>query len=161
MTDHKQNPAEIYLVPDTEHGLVWSHDPAPGEGMREEDATRYVRADLVPESNAVLCERIADLTRESSGLQAQIERLSRLSQHLSFELAHDENYKTSNTFCDLQDALAATPAQCFAEVRAQAVRDFIQWGIQKVDPEFSEFADCAEHYIATALCQEAKAGTNG
>lgn len=46
MTDKTQNPAEIYLIIDSDGDLVWSDDPAPGEGMREEDATRYVREDI-------------------------------------------------------------------------------------------------------------------
>lgn len=48
MIDKTQNPAEIYLVPvfDGEHDHVWCDTPAPGEGMREEDATRYVREDI-------------------------------------------------------------------------------------------------------------------
>ncbi|MEN3158249.1 hypothetical protein ABC502_07690 [Alkalimonas sp. NCh-2] len=55
----------IYLVPtDVEAGQVtysWCDCPTPGEGMREEDATRYVREDLVPASNQVLALRIAEL----------------------------------------------------------------------------------------------------
>jgi hypothetical protein len=46
MTDKTENPAEIYLITDTEGDLVWCDTPAPGEGMREEDATRYVREDI-------------------------------------------------------------------------------------------------------------------
>ena len=48
MIDKTQNPAEIYLVPvfDGDHDHVWCETPAPGEGMREEDATRYVREDI-------------------------------------------------------------------------------------------------------------------
>ncbi|WP_333609335.1 hypothetical protein [Arsukibacterium sp.] len=98
MTDHKQNPAEIYLVPDAEHGHVWSDDPAPGEGMREENATRYVREDLVPESNATLALRIAELTRENSTLQARCADLELL---LSTEQDLVLDYHATN------DALAA------------------------------------------------------
>ncbi|MDX1538860.1 hypothetical protein [Arsukibacterium sp.] len=62
MINHKDNPAEIYLVPmlGDEHDHIWSDTPAPGEGMKEEDATRYVRADLVPERNAVLSSQHPD-----------------------------------------------------------------------------------------------------
>lgn len=68
MIDKTENPAEIYLVPvfDGEHDHVWCDTPAPGEGMREEDATRYVREDLVPASNDVLARRIAELTEKLS-----------------------------------------------------------------------------------------------
>ncbi|MBV2128202.1 hypothetical protein [Arsukibacterium indicum] len=45
-----------------------------------------------------------------------------------------------------------------SEIKALAVRDFIQWGIRKVDPEFAEFVDNAEFYIKTELGQPAKAG---
>lgn len=67
MTDQQKTPAEIYLVPDTEHDLVWSHDPAPGEGMKAEDAVKYVRADLA-QSNEMLANRIVELTNERDAL---------------------------------------------------------------------------------------------
>lgn len=37
----------IYLIPDDEHGFLWCTDPAPGVGMEESDAVKYIRADLV------------------------------------------------------------------------------------------------------------------
>jgi FtsZ-binding cell division protein ZapB len=100
MIDHKDNPAEIYLVPDAEHGYVWCDTPAPSEGMREEDATRYVREDLVPASNDVLAQRIAELERynvvlageshrlqqERDALAAQVEQLQNTSSNLTTEL---------------------------------------------------------------------------
>ncbi|WP_423186811.1 hypothetical protein ACO1PK_00930 [Alishewanella sp. d11] len=46
MIDKTENPAEIYLVPVGLDEYVWCDTPAPGEGMREEDATRYVREDV-------------------------------------------------------------------------------------------------------------------
>lgn len=69
-----ENPAEIYLVPvfDGEHDHVWCDTPAPGEGMREEDATRYVRADLVPASNEMLARRVVELTAERDAALAQL-----------------------------------------------------------------------------------------
>lgn len=106
MTAQPKTPAEIYLVPDTEHGLVWSHDPAPGEGMREEDATRYVREDLVPESNTVLSERIADLTRQNSGLQAQVEHSSKENERLK-KVAWDALCKADDLVYSLKDLRTA------------------------------------------------------
>jgi hypothetical protein len=38
---------EIYLIPDPEYGHLWCEDPAPGDGMDEGDAVKYIRADLV------------------------------------------------------------------------------------------------------------------
>lgn len=66
MNDKTENPAEIYLVPVGLNEYVWCDTPAPGEGMREEDATRYVRADLVPVSNEVLARRVVELTEKLS-----------------------------------------------------------------------------------------------
>ena len=85
MIDHKQNPAEIYLVPmlGDDHDHIWCEDPAPGEGMREEDATRYVRADLVPASNEVLANSIAELTRKNSELQARVSEQSKVIEHIA------------------------------------------------------------------------------
>lgn len=67
-----KTPEQIYLIPDAEHGQVWCDTPAPGEGMREEDATRYVREDLVPASNEVLARRIVELTNERDAALAQL-----------------------------------------------------------------------------------------
>lgn len=72
MTAQQKTPAEIYLVPDTEHGLVWSHDPAPGEGMKAEEAVKYVRADLA-QSNEMLANRIVELTKERDALLSTAE----------------------------------------------------------------------------------------
>lgn len=41
MTD---TPETIYLIPDAD-GYVWCEDAAPGEGMKPEDAVKYIRAD--------------------------------------------------------------------------------------------------------------------
>ena len=41
----------IYLIPD-ENSYVWCEDPAPGIGMEEEDAIKYIRADLVEKRKA-------------------------------------------------------------------------------------------------------------
>ena len=43
----------IYLIPDDEGaGHVWCQDPAPGIEMKEEDAIKYIRADLVDKRQA-------------------------------------------------------------------------------------------------------------
>lgn len=125
MTDHKDNPAEIYLVPDAEHGHAWSDDPAPGEGMREEDATRYVRADLVPASNEVLANSIAELTRKNSELMAQVEQLRNLLIPAA-RLMRATGYSSGwhETADEISEAIDATPAQHLAEIKAQAVEVF-------------------------------------
>lgn len=84
---------------------------------------------------------VSDL-QEILSLRAQVEQLRKQKKELL--LGFDE-YKQMKNVAD-------------AEIKAQAVRDFIQWGIQKVDPEFAEFADCAEHYISTELSQQANGG---
>lgn len=101
-----------------------------------------------PESNAVLSERIADLTRQNSGLQAQVEQLRNASYAavmfikngvaLGFIRMPDNDVPdpAHRTLPNLCAALDATPAQCLAEVRAQAVRDFCDTlgGYQDVYP---------------------------
>ena len=43
----------IYLIPDDNGtGYVWCQDPAPGIEMKEEDAIKYIRADLVDKRQA-------------------------------------------------------------------------------------------------------------
>lgn len=73
MTNHKNNPAEIYLVPllGDDHDHIWIEDPAPDEGMKEEDATRYVREDLVPAGNTTLAKRIVELERQLLAASSQ------------------------------------------------------------------------------------------
>ncbi|WP_445425205.1 hypothetical protein [Alishewanella sp. HL-SH06] len=49
MIDKTENPDEIFLIEvfdGEDYTHVWSDTPAPGEGQREEDATRYVREDI-------------------------------------------------------------------------------------------------------------------
>lgn len=72
MIDKTENPAEIYLITDSEGDLVWSDTPAPGEGMCEEDATRYLREDLAPESNELLARRVVELTNERDTALSQL-----------------------------------------------------------------------------------------
>ena len=40
-------PEVIYLIPDDEYGYTWCDCPAPSDGMEEEDAIKYIRADKV------------------------------------------------------------------------------------------------------------------
>lgn len=90
MTDHKQNPAEIFLVEvfdGEDYSNVWCDTPAPGEGMREEDATRYVRADLVPQGNDILAKRIVELTGERDALAAQLASKTDIANQLKDGLA--------------------------------------------------------------------------
>lgn len=82
MTAQQKTPAEIYLVPDTEHGLVWSHDPAPGEGMKAEEAVKYVRADLA-QSNEMLANRIVELTNERDAMTKRVSEQSKVIEHIA------------------------------------------------------------------------------
>lgn len=64
------------------------------------------------------------------------------------------NYKFGETYAHMlpaKKALESTPAACLAQVRAEAVRDFIYWGQREVDPEFCEFIDCSEEFIRLGL----------
>lgn len=128
MTNHKYNPAEIYLVPmlGDEHDHIWCEDPAPGEGMREEDATRYVREDLVPASNAVLANSIAELTRKNSDLAAQVSTLNKLIVGMQeraclFLTPRGESDESFINFIigeldgPEQRLAQSTPSQCLAE----------------------------------------------
>lgn len=133
MTNHKDNPAEIYLVPvfDGEYDHVWSDTPAPGEGMKEEDATRYVREDLVPTSNEVLARRIVELTNERDQLKAQVEQLENQNTVLKDKYGEPESYKAVVYDIDCADekikqALIRqgwVPPEQITEIKAQAYED--------------------------------------
>lgn len=73
----KPNHEIIYLVPtDYDGGQLtysWCDCPAPGEGMDPADAIKYVRADLVPDSNELLARRIVELTNELAHKSAMLE----------------------------------------------------------------------------------------
>lgn len=150
MINHKDNPAEIYLVPmlgdDCDH--VWSDDPAPGEGMREEDATRYVRADLVPETNAVLADQHPDdqaVDRFAAAMKTKLaaarakgrhgwdDKQLCSGEHLANLLVSHLNKANYGTFEDIANFAMmlhqrgespALLAQCLAERDTQAVEDF-------------------------------------
>ncbi|MCB5226239.1 hypothetical protein JAO78_005355 [Alishewanella sp. 16-MA] len=106
MNDKTENPAEIYLVADAEHGHVWSDDPAPGEGMREEDATRYVREDIY------------------LALQAQVEQLRKYGNLMCVNLAYSTDAFAEEYRSLWKEAQNKTPAQCLTEIKAQAVEEF-------------------------------------
>jgi succinate dehydrogenase flavin-adding protein (antitoxin of CptAB toxin-antitoxin module) len=125
MIDKTQNPAEIYLVPvfDGDHDHVWCDTPAPGEGMREEDATRYVREDIY------------------LALQAQVEQLRevlRYADNKLYILTHnrkdvsprlltdaDKGYKAVHeAVLGFEDNLNVFVAKRDAEIKAQAVEGF-------------------------------------
>ncbi|WNO60851.1 hypothetical protein [Rheinheimera sp. MMS21-TC3] len=107
---------------------------------------------------------IEDAEKERDQLKAQVKQLRLWADRLSFELAHDDNYQTSHAFCELQDSLAVTPAQCLAEIKARAGRDGFIAGV-----DYSESANylpqqpsnltikAAEKY-ANQLRQQAKVG---
>ncbi len=54
-----ESPKVIFLIPDGDGNHSWCDDPAPGIGMDESDAVKYIRADLVGEENAM------SITRET------------------------------------------------------------------------------------------------
>lgn len=87
----KPNYETIYLVPtDYDGGQLtynWCDCPAPGEGMDPEDAIKYVRADLVPDSNEVLAQRIVELTNERDAALAQLASKTDIANQLKDGLA--------------------------------------------------------------------------
>lgn len=150
MIDKTQNPAEIYLIIDSEGDLVWCDTPAPGEGMREEDATRYVREDIYLALQAqvfVLREDLAKCRIQASysigGIEGLEEQLSRVRMISSM-------------------ALAATPAQCLTEVKAQAVSEFGEDIIAHFEGcNYNLTLQTLKCYLYDQLRQQAKAGSNG
>lgn len=57
-------PKIIYLIPDNEYGYVWCEDPAPGIGMDEKDAIKYV---IHPGDYETICtSRILGDTKENT-----------------------------------------------------------------------------------------------
>lgn len=125
--------------------------------MTEQDRIEYFKNEIL-----MMSSQVVDLLDERDQLMAQVELLkitgkalvSQAERAMDFDIG---NYNALKKCVNDFDGAAETASQqCLAEVKAQAVRDFIQWGIQKVDPEFAEFADCAEHYISTELRQQDK-----
>ncbi len=65
-----KTPNEIYLIPDTEHGHVWSDEPAPTSQHDASEAVRYLKADFV---NQQLTNDIERLQAEKAELVDIIE----------------------------------------------------------------------------------------
>jgi hypothetical protein len=86
-------------------------------------------------------------------LQAQIEVLrqkgrllvEQAERALDFDIGNYHALKGSAYALD--NAIDTTASICLAQVKADAVRDFVYWGKLNVDPEFCEFEDCAETFI--------------
>lgn len=147
MIDKAENPAEIYLITDTEGDLVWCDTPAPGEGMREEDATRYVREDIY------------------LALQAQVKQLRNgLNQAIELLVTAlvEPQQITDSEISELRDIEQATPTQCLAEIKAQAGRDgFVAcyFSLRKVQcGDVFDLVKAADEYANQIRQQAAKAG---
>lgn len=131
MTDHKQNPAEIFLIEvfdGEDYSHIWCDTPAPGEGMHEEDATRYVRADLVPTGNDVLAQRTAELTSERDALEQEAKiHASELDTQKSivFELCNLFGLRVHDYHC------ISKVKQVVEEIKAQALDDAREEIIQR------------------------------
>lgn len=169
MTDKTQNPAEIFLVEvfdGEDYSNVWCDTPAPGEGMREEDATRYVRADLVPDGNQVLAHSIAELTRKNSELMAKVEQLKHRAIDLlnADDIEDDEDRVTIHA--NMNDAVLATPDQCLIERDIEVANAAFMHAINLVRqrPERANHAVFISQKwgeCETQMRQQAKAGSNG
>jgi len=126
----------------------WCDCPTPDEGMDPADAIKYVRADLVPASNEVLARRVVELSEtvtaisnqlaakpsdsgyeklqaERDALAAQVEQLRGFALHVNSSCANyimdGKRIDFEKLGCYASDVYKATPAQCLAEVKAQAV----------------------------------------
>ncbi|PKM17451.1 MAG: hypothetical protein CVV11_20030 [Gammaproteobacteria bacterium HGW-Gammaproteobacteria-15] len=107
------------------------------------------------ESNAVLSERIADLTRKNSGLQAQVSRLRKaLKFFADDELLDIEAVSFAN------DVLNETPAQCLAEHNVEVVDSFdafIEMMFPQEGVNFDTYLACLDMF-KDQLRQQAKVG---
>lgn len=148
MNDKTQNPAEIYLVPvfDGDHDHVWCDTPAPGEGMREEDATRYVREDIY------------------LALQAQVEQLRevlRYADNKLYILTHnrkdvsprlltdaDKGYKAVHeTVLGFEDNLNVFVAKRDAEIKAKAIEEAATYLAESVPDQTHESVIFKDRYV--------------
>lgn len=90
-------------------------------------------------------EQIAQLTAERDALLAQNHVLITSAKFiLDVKLPSSKR----KAYAALADAVNKTPQQHLAEIRANAVRDFVYWGTVTLDPEFAEFKDCAETFAS-------------
>lgn len=115
--------------------------------------------------NALLASRIAELERQLStaledarqqrdmkararverdALAAKLESLQTAAEHILVQKRPEARRKA---FAILTAVVKSTSRQCLAEIKAQAVRDFVYWGTVNLDPEFAEFKDCAETFV--------------
>lgn len=172
MIDKTQNPAEIYLITDTEGDLVWCDTPAPGEGMREEDATRYVREDIYLALQAQVEQLKQDIdigAKDYCGLMErhdalfvqvdQLREVLRYADNKLYILTHnrkdvslrlltdaDKAYKAvHDTVLGFKDDLHLFVAKRDAEIKAQAGRDgFLEGVRQMAENEIGWFGHDAE-----------------
>lgn len=177
----KPNHESIYLIHgsyDGEPCYVWSDDPAPGTEDNPEDAVKYVRADLA-QSNEMLARRVNELTgeRDTLDIKAQAILISRNEYFKKCEqlAAHVEQLKSklayfadilesdllpclevddgcSEDIASARELINKTPAQCLAEVKAQAVEEFWFSGAGRMT------TDEAKQYT-NKIRQSAKAGS--
>ncbi len=166
MIDKTQNPAEIYLVPvfDGDHDHVWCDTPAPGEGMREEDATRYVREDIY------------------LALQAQVEQLRAAYINLSGAINDIDDMEEGseeiadawpNLFILLQqgyEVCQATPTQCLAAQHpddaavdrfAMAMKTKLAAARAKGRSGWDDKASCSGEHLAQLLIEHLTKGNAG
>lgn len=135
-----------------------------------------LKAKIAELQNGVLAQSIADLTRKNSGLMAQInnihesateahEALGFLSHHLRGRMGEAALMDMAEKSDALKEALAATPEQCLAEVKAQAVEDSAAAcgdacrSVRHSDGYYHSEAFLFDY--ADQLRQQAKAGSNG
>ena len=102
---------------------------------------------------------IEGLTAERDALQAQVEALSKLHSDLTnadmvFEDDVHSGYLITTEQIDEMEHLLATPAACLAQVRAEAVRDFIEFMHKSSDCNLCDKSlDVASQY-AESIRQE-------
>jgi multidrug resistance efflux pump len=110
---------------------------------------------------AAAAKEIDKLTAERDALQAQVEALSKLHSDLTnadmvFEDDVHSGYLITTEQIDEMEHLLATPAACLTQVRAEAVRDFIEFMYKSSDCNLCDKSlDVASQY-AESIQQEVK-----
>lgn len=150
-----KTPEQIYLIPDAELGQVWCDTPAPGEGMREEDATRYVREDIYLAALAQVEQLREAGYRFVENAQESVELLQAKGDAPNITLLCRELESIAGVF-----ESESTPAQCLAERDADAMVSAGKYllGLVTAPPSLHFASADALYKRANQLRQKAKRG---
>lgn len=98
--------------------------------------------ELTAERNELI-QRNAELVAMVAGRDALLNNLSKWIDQLPVPTK-----SATSWLMRIDGVMKESPNQHLRQIQADAVRDFILWGTLKMDPEFAEFKDSAETYIA-------------